>query len=182
MRRCFPTLILISLLACQSKERVDSSTRLTDSSLPKEKLVHKQTEKTAENNLPIVSPEEMQTFWNECIEPIKNRDTEKLKRVVNFPLGGDWGSIIGPEEGKELSEVDFYNNLDSIFYPELLDSLRRKTIQDIEVYETENRQAELQLSVGWEKWIDDFKAESATIFRFKKINGKWMLCAIQIAG
>lgn len=176
MRACFFILTMISVWACQSKERADSFPH------KEYKPAYKEPEKIV-NEKPKVSSQEMQAFWNECVEPMKSLDKEKLKKCVNFPLGGDWGYIVGFEkDGKELSEDDFYNNLDSIFYPELMDSLRRKTIQDVEIYETEDRQTELLLSIGWEKWIDDFKAESATIYRFKKINSRWMLYAIQVAG
>jgi hypothetical protein len=177
MRKWVPILILVALWACQSKERRPNATPAEES-----KPILSQPKELA-NEVPQVSAEELQTFWDSCIEPIKNLDKEKLNRIVSFPLEGEWGYLIGLEkDGKELNEADFYNNLDKVFYPEFLDSLQKKTIKDLEISMTAQKEPELLLSLGFEKWMDDFKAESSIILRFKKIQGKWMLYVIQLAG
>lgn len=126
---------------------------------------------------------ELKKFWNDCMFPIMNLDKNRLKQIVNFPLAGDWGHLIGlnkPEE--QWTEKEFYNHLQKLFYPEYLDKLKKQTYKDINVYQQDDGEINLLVTVHFEKRIDNVKTESSTILRFRKINNRWMLYVFIHAG
>ncbi len=126
---------------------------------------------------------ELKKFWNDCMFPIMKLDKVKLKQIVNFPLAGDWGYMVGLNKSEEQwNEKEFYNHLQKLFYPEYIDKLKKQTYKDVNVYQQDDGEINLLVTVHFEKKVDNFKTESSTILRFRKINNRWMLYVIFHAG
>ena len=176
------TILIFGILSCQSIHSQDNSTQKFDKEEP---IATKEIPVKYSDSNKIISIDtlELKNFWTDCILPIISSDEEKLKQIVHFPLAGEWGYIVGLNKPDTLwTERDFYDNLDKLFYPELIDSLKTKTFKDVEVYNHTDGLTELLVRVGFETWIDSFKDESGIILRFKQINGKWKLYVFQGVG
>jgi len=174
-------ILMFGILSCQPFDSQDNSTQKNNYA---ESITIKAIPvKDSTRNIISIDTLELKSFWTNCILPIINSDEKKLKQIIHFPLGGEWGYIVGLKKPHILwTERDFYDNLDKLFYPELIDSLKTKTFEDVEVYNHTDELTELLVGVGFETWIDGFKDESAVILRFKQINGKWKLYVFQLAG
>ncbi len=124
----------------------------------------------------------IKNFWSECIDPIIAKDSVRLARVVHFPLHGDWGYMVGLEKEESLwTETDFFNHLDSLFHPKLIDELGLMGPRSVVVHDLGNGVPELHVIVSFSNWIDDFEDESSVIFRFRVVQGHWRLWTIQAA-
>lgn len=136
---------------------------------------------TTSGQTPIDSTE-CKSFWSECIDPIIAKDSVRLARVVHFPLHGDWGYMVGLEKEESLwTEADFFDHLDSLFHPKLIDELRRMGPRSVVVHDLGNDDPELHVIIPFSNWIDEFKDESSVILRFREVLGHWKLWTIQAA-
>lgn len=173
-------ILILGILSCQSVDSQDKSATKIDKEPIKANEIPFES---CSNKIISIDTLELNNFWIECILPIISSDAEKIKQIVHFPLAGEWGYLIGLNKPDTLwTERDFYDNLDELFYPELIDSLKTQTFNDVEVYNHTDGLTELLVGVGFETWIDGFKDESGVILRFKQINGKWKLYVFQAVG
>ena len=117
---------------------------------------------------------DLKEFWNESVEPLIQKDKEKLKGIVEFPLRGEWGFMMGlKKDEKEWTQSDFFENYDKLFDDKILRLLKELNYQDVEVFESE-----ILVGIGWTE--EGF--ESGIIFRYKQIDGQWKLYVIQGVG
>ncbi len=135
---------------------------------------------TVGQNQSAIDSTELKMFLKDCINPIIDKDKDRLEEIVYFPLLGEWGFMMGLEKNNSLwTKQDFFDNFDSLFTDELIEKLKEKSFKDIEVYNSEDGSIELSVYVGFEIRVDDFKDESGIIFRFRKIKSAWKLFMIQ---
>jgi hypothetical protein len=110
-------------------------------------------------------------FWTSCIIPIINLDTIKLKQIVHFPVSLDWHGV--------KSKKYFFENLDAIFFPELITRLKEMSCVDFSTQSQHGENGNIKLSV-----VMPFKPQEKREFRpqkilhFKKVKGKWILYGI----
>lgn len=125
-----------------------------------------------------------EAFWQESVVPFINRDIDKIRDIVHFPLLGDWVFIMEIDKEKsELTIEDFFQNFDNLFTDEFIDSLLAHNPEHGEIYNNERDGLyEVLVSAGKETWIDGFKYESAVILRYWWIENRWKLAVIQGAG
>ncbi len=117
---------------------------------------------------------DLKEFWNESVEPMIQKDKEKLKEIVEFPLGGEWGFMMElKKDENEWTQSDFFENYNKLFDDKIIRLLKKLNYQDAEIFESE-----ILVGIGWEQ--DGF--EAGIIFRYKKIDGKWKLYVIQAVG
>ncbi len=169
------------LFGCQSSDKSESKNNSITTATAK--MDTSKTDSVISSKTTIIDTLELKKFWNDCMLPIMSLDKDQLKQIVNFPLAGDWGHMVGlnkPEE--QWTEKEFYSNLQKLFYPEYLDKLKKQTYKDINVYQQDNGEINLLVTANFEMTVDNFKTESSTILRFKKINNKWKLYVISHAG
>ena len=122
---------------------------------------------------------DMKLFWLESVEPLIQKDTTQLKSIIEFPLGGEWGFIMGLEKDeKDWSQADFFKNYDKLFSPEIISLLKKLNYHDAEIYKPNDNLTEILVGIGWEE--DGF--EKGIVFRYKRINGVWKLYVIQAVG
>lgn len=181
MNKYFLIIFSVLLFGCQSKEKSESKDNSITSMNAKIDTNIADTIISLKTN--TIDTLELKKFWNDCILPIINLDKDKLEQIVYFPLAGDWGYMVGLNKPEELwTEKEFYNNLQKLFHPKYLDKLKKQTFKDISVYRQDDGEINLLVTVNFEKKVRNFKTESSTILRFRKINNKWKLYVISHAG
>ena len=117
---------------------------------------------------------DLELFWKESIEPIIQKDFEKLKTVVEFPLGGEWGFMMGiKKDEKDWTEEDFYSNYNKLFNKKIIKLLEEQSYKDADIFGSE-----ILVGIAWAD--DDF--EQAIILRFRKVGSHWKLFVIQGVG
>jgi hypothetical protein len=130
-----------------------------------------------------VGADELKSFWKHSVLPLIQKDRATIDKIVHFPLAGDWGFMMELDKAEnEWTKQDFEENFNKLFTPELLKKLKSMGYQNVDIHTDENGLTELIISVGQEQWVDGFKDESAIVFRYRKIRGKWMLFSIHAAG
>lgn len=123
------------------------------------------------------------SFWEATIIPFINKDTEKLKSLVHFPLAGDWGymmELLKPEG--QWTQKDFLDNYEKLFTPEVIHKLKMKSYNDVEVFHSVDGLVELLVGITFDRIEDGVKLESGFILRFKQLEGIWKLYLIQGTG
>lgn len=188
----YPIFIALALMAgCQSPEVSNNTTTTvkSDSAGSSSPEVAENTVNSYISANPIhesgvvIDTAVLSRFWTDCVMPVINLDEQKLKKVVHFPLDGDWGYMIGLKSpGLSLTEDDFFSNLDQLFTIEFRDSLKQQSFIDVAAYQRSNSEVNLVVSVSFEKMIDGEKFETSRILRYKKFEGKWKLFLIYEAG
>lgn len=119
---------------------------------------------------------ELKTFWSEAVVPFIEKDTNKIKTIVEFPLGGEWGWMMGLDTApKDWTQSDFINNFDKLFDEKVIGQLKKQTYKDVDILSNN-----ILVSVNWKD--DGGETESGIILRYKYIDGKWKLYMIQGAG
>lgn len=126
---------------------------------------------------------ELKKFWNECVSPIIDYDSNKLEKIIHFPLKGEWGFMMELNKADSLwTKQDFFDNCKKLFTKDLIEKLKVQSFKNVEVYNHDEGTVELLVSIGWETIIDGFKDEFGIIFRFKKFKNDWKLYVIQGVG
>ncbi|MGB0870590.1 MAG: hypothetical protein ACPGSD_13415 [Flavobacteriales bacterium] len=117
---------------------------------------------------------DLKKFWIQCVEPLILKDEKRIKCIIEFPLGGEWGFMMGLKKNKEeWCQEDFFENYDNLFDVEVL-----RKLNELSYLDTEHFNSELLVSIGWK----ENGVESGIIFRYKKYDGKWKLNVIQAVG
>jgi len=117
---------------------------------------------------------DLREFWAESVQPLIQKDEAKLNEIIEFPLKGQWGYMMGlKKEEQDWTQVDFFKNYDKLFDDRIIELLKSLDYQDAEIVKSE-----ILLGIGWEE--EGF--ESAIIFRYKRIDGQWKLYVIQGVG
>ena len=117
---------------------------------------------------------DLKEFWNESVEPLIQKDYDKLKELIQFPLGGEWGFMMElKKDEKNWTPSDFFENFDKLFDDRIIGMLEDLNYHDAEIYESE-----ILVGIGWKE--EGF--ESGIIFRYKRIGGQWKLCVIKAVG
>lgn len=123
---------------------------------------------------------DLQKFWSESVTPIILKDKKKLESIIQFPLSGDWGYMIGLDKADSLwTQQDFFDNYDKLFNKRVFNSLKNQDFNDAEVI-SQGTSTEIIVGVGWKD--EDGISEFGILLRFKLIDGIWKLHLIQGVG
>ena len=119
---------------------------------------------------------DLKSFWSEYVEPLIDKDFEKIKSIVHFPLEGEWGFMMELKKDEiNWSQVDFIENYDKLFDDKIIGLLKELNYTDAELFNNE-----ILVGIGWKD--ESGISESGIIFRYKEVNGQWRLCVIQGVG
>ena len=127
---------------------------------------------------------ELKEFWNTQIMQLINKDTSGLSNSIQFPVSGIWPMFLDLGDPTEIwNKKDFFENIDKLIPPDLILKLKEQNFSNVEVV---NDLGFTELFVMYSRNIlipenGEFD-ESAMFFCYKRINGKWKLWSIQIAG
>lgn len=128
-------------------------------------------------DLPPNDKNEIISFINDFKSQIENVDS--LISMIHFPLYGEWGFVLGFNNGGEdLSKADFRNGFHNIFTPYIKEQI---DLNNFSFFKIENVDSEYDLLLNC-SISKKSEFESSRLFRFKKINGEYKLYLIFHAG
>jgi hypothetical protein len=126
----------------------------------------------------------LEQFLAENVIPILSFDTNKLKRIIHFPLEGSWSIDMGFSQTEEqVSASDFFAHYEQLFDQICLKKLRELDYNDVQTYIGDGY-TQLIVSNGWElPYIDkngkERHREGGIILQFKRFQGQWKLFYIE---
>jgi len=122
---------------------------------------------------------ELRAFWISRIQPIINLDKDAISSFVNFPLPGEWGSYSGIDKTRDqLTEDDFWNNLEKVFYPEMMSKLQAMSFKDLLIDKYENGNKQICVSFYFEHEYEGFVDEETIMLQFEFLENEWKLTGI----
>lgn len=168
----------IFLFSCGSKTEEKSSKNYP---VKKRERIEKKSKpvKKIEKFTSYFDSTELKAFWESRIIPIIHLDKEAISSFVNFPLPGEWGSYAGLDKPRDqLTENDFWNNLEKVFYPEMMSKLQAMSFNDLLIHEYENGNKQICVSFYFEHEYDGFVDEETIMLQFDFLENEWKLTGI----
>jgi hypothetical protein len=109
-----------------------------------------------------------------------NKDIKQLKKTVQFPLRGNWGSAENQSDGQGLNSTEFFKDLNVILSDDIIKSLQETDYRSFYVFidtaDIVNAMLEIDLTTG----EPDHYLIGTILFTFQSFNGKWMLNGINV--
>lgn len=125
--------------------------------------------------------EDLQKIWETNVQPLIDLNVDQLKEYTQIPPGGDWYEEIDPEMWEDdVTEEFFWENLETIFTPEVRELLSAMDYNKLSVMGDENWTIVTLLVVltkneeGW--------AETSIGLDFEWVEDRWLLTGISFIG